>query len=116
MYSLDSDFETARSGFINYGQVVQLVSESSGLSLPPTIIHKCELTSAKIDCQEPVSQLHRVALEFIRPSISIGASSRYFLENDHGKVAIYEAKVGENETVSLPDGCHWTILRNRFQK
>ena len=43
-------------------------------------------------------------------SRSIGVTSRYFLENDHGKVAIYEAKMEELDSVSLPDGCFWTIL------
>jgi len=43
-------------------------------------------------------------------SRSIGETSRYFLENDHGKVAIYEAKMDDVDSVSLPDGCFWTIL------
>ena len=67
MYILEDNFEFAIGGYINYGQTVQFVNQSNGYSLPPVRLHRCELTGAKLNTNDPISQLHRIALELVQP-------------------------------------------------
>ena len=44
LYLLDAEMEYAVGCFINYGHVVQFVDQTSGFTLPPLRIHRCEQT------------------------------------------------------------------------
>ena len=42
LYLLDTELEYAVGGFVNYGNIVQFADQTSGFSLPPCRIHRCE--------------------------------------------------------------------------
>ncbi|XP_061641512.1 recombining binding protein suppressor of hairless-like protein isoform X2 [Phyllopteryx taeniolatus] len=50
-------------GFVCYGSVVQLVCTETGLALPPMVIRKVNKQHVVSCVDEPVSQLHKCALE-----------------------------------------------------
>ena len=95
MYILEDNLDFAVGGYINYGHTVQFVNQANGFALPPIRLHRCELTGdkqiyqtsffarftypinlniilnastgAKLNTNDPISQLHRIALEIIQP-------------------------------------------------
>ena len=49
LYLLDTELEYAVGGFVNYGNIVQFADQTSGFSLPPCRIHRCEQSGKKIN-------------------------------------------------------------------
>ena len=48
LYLLDTELEYAVGGFVNYGNIVQFADQTSGFSLPPCRIHRCEQSGKSI--------------------------------------------------------------------
>ncbi|XP_036273719.1 recombining binding protein suppressor of hairless-like protein isoform X3 [Pipistrellus kuhlii] len=62
-HSSQGDFPP-REGYIRYGSLVRLVCTVTGITLPPMIIRKVAKQCALLDVDEPISQLHKCALQF----------------------------------------------------
>ncbi|XP_061147035.1 recombining binding protein suppressor of hairless-like protein isoform X1 [Syngnathus typhle] len=92
-------------GFVCYGSVVQLVCTESGLTLPPMVIRKVNKQHAVLSVDEPVSQLHKCALEMrhVPPAYLAVADDTVVLHQ-----AMPEAT--QPGRVSLNDGSCWTII------
>ncbi|XP_049590242.1 recombining binding protein suppressor of hairless-like protein isoform X3 [Syngnathus scovelli] len=92
-------------GFVCYGSVVQLVCTESGLTLPPMVIRKVNKQHADLSVDEPVSQLHKCALEMCR------APPAYLAVADDA-VVLHQATPGATQPgrVLLNDGSCWTII------
>ncbi|XP_042366559.1 recombining binding protein suppressor of hairless-like protein [Plectropomus leopardus] len=92
-------------GFICYGYVVQLVCTESGVALPPMVIRKVNKQHAILDVDEPVSQLHKCALQF-----RDDPNTYLCLSND--AIVQYQApsSVRDPSRVVLNDGSCWTII------
>ncbi|KAK2861509.1 hypothetical protein Q5P01_001042 [Channa striata] len=92
-------------GFICYGCVVQLVCTESGVALPPMVIRKVNKQHAILDVDEPVSQLHKCALQFKdKPHVFLCLSSDTIVK--------YQAQPSTRDPgrVVLNDGACWTII------
>ncbi|XP_075869455.1 recombining binding protein suppressor of hairless-like protein [Nelusetta ayraudi] len=92
-------------GFVCYGCVVQLVCTESGLTLPPMVIRKVNKQLAILDVDEPVSQLHKCALQF-RDDLH----SYLCLSGD--TIVRYQAppSMRDSSREVLNDGSCWTII------
>ncbi|KAG8519704.1 Recombining binding protein suppressor of hairless-like protein, partial [Galemys pyrenaicus] len=64
-----------REGYVRYGSLVQLVCTVTGITLPPMVIRKVAKQCALLDVDEPISQLHKCALQF--PGGSSGGGGAY---------------------------------------
>ncbi|XP_061689217.1 recombining binding protein suppressor of hairless-like protein isoform X2 [Syngnathoides biaculeatus] len=92
-------------GFVSYGSVVQLVCTETGLTLPPMVIRKVNKQHAVSCADEPVSQLHKCALE-------MRDSPRAFLAVANDAVVLHRAASGERDAgrALLSDGSCWTVV------
>ncbi|XP_019736641.1 recombining binding protein suppressor of hairless-like protein isoform X2 [Hippocampus comes] len=92
-------------GFICYGSVVQLVCTESGLTLPPMVIRKVNKQHAVLSVDEPVSQLHKCALE-------MRDTPQAFLAVANDAVVLHQATPSTREAgrVLLNDGSCWTVI------
>ncbi|KAM9859252.1 recombining binding protein suppressor of hairless-like protein [Aulostomus maculatus] len=92
-------------GFVCYGCVVQLVCTESGITLPPMVIRKVNKQHAILDVDEPVSQLHKCALEF-------RDSPHAYLCLSNDTIIQYQAASSARDPsrVVLNDGSCWTII------
>ncbi|XP_061641511.1 recombining binding protein suppressor of hairless-like protein isoform X1 [Phyllopteryx taeniolatus] len=92
-------------GFVCYGSVVQLVCTETGLALPPMVIRKVNKQHVVSCVDEPVSQLHKCALE-------MRESPRAFLAVANDAVVLHRAASSEREAgrALLNDGSCWTVI------
>ncbi|XP_077386256.1 recombining binding protein suppressor of hairless-like protein isoform X2 [Festucalex cinctus] len=92
-------------GFVCYGSVVQLVCTESGLALPPMVIRKVTKQHAVLSVDEPVSQLHKCALE-------MRDAPPAFLAVANDAVVLHQATPSGREAgpVPLNDGSCWTVI------
>ncbi|XP_035380001.1 recombining binding protein suppressor of hairless-like protein [Electrophorus electricus] len=99
-----SDYSVCES-YICYGCVVQLVCTDSGVALPPMVIRKVNKQHACLDVDEPVSQLHKCALQF-------RDSKHMYLCLSNEKILQYQASPCPKESSRelLNDGSCWTII------
>nr|XP_061813850.1 recombining binding protein suppressor of hairless-like protein [Nerophis lumbriciformis] len=91
-------------GFVCYGSVVQLVCTESGLTLPPMVIRKVNKQHAILCVDEPVSQLHKCALE-------MRDTPQAFLAVSNDAIVLHQATWSPRESgrVLLNDGSCWTV-------
>ncbi|XP_016891845.1 recombining binding protein suppressor of hairless-like protein [Cynoglossus semilaevis] len=91
--------------FICYGSVVQLVCTESGVALPPMVIRKVNKQQVIMDVDEPVSQLHKCALQFRDDPLTY-----LCLSNDSIIQQQAVSTVRDQSRVVLNDGSCWTII------
>ncbi|XP_054639567.1 recombining binding protein suppressor of hairless-like protein isoform X2 [Dunckerocampus dactyliophorus] len=92
-------------GLVCYGCVVQLVCTESGVTLPPMVIRKVNKQHAILEVDEPVSQLHKCALEFRDTP-----HAYLCLSNDAIVVHQAASSVRDPGRVVLNDGSCWTVI------
>ncbi|KAG7494772.1 recombining binding suppressor of hairless isoform X1 [Solea senegalensis] len=104
-HSADQGDFVLSEGFVCYGCVVQLVCTESGVALPPMVIRKVNKQHAILDVDEPVSQLHKCALQF-----KDNRHAYLCLSNDN--IVQYQAPSSAKDPsrVVLNDGACWTII------
>ncbi|XP_038606446.1 recombining binding protein suppressor of hairless-like protein [Tachyglossus aculeatus] len=97
-----------REGYIRYGSLVQLVCTVTGVTLPPMIIRKVAKQCALLDVDEPISQLHKCALQFP----SGGGEGGLYLCLATEKVVQFQASPCPKEAnrALLNDSSCWTII------
>uniref|UniRef100_A0A8C4QN65 Recombination signal binding protein for immunoglobulin kappa J region-like n=1 Tax=Eptatretus burgeri TaxID=7764 RepID=A0A8C4QN65_EPTBU len=69
--SRESELSTME-GVVRYGATIQLVCTLTGLALPPLVVRRVERGTASLQCTEPVSQLHKVALQVSGKDLYLG--------------------------------------------
>nr|XP_057911550.1 recombining binding protein suppressor of hairless-like protein isoform X3 [Doryrhamphus excisus] len=92
-------------GLVCYGCVVQLVCTESGVTLPPMVIRKVNKQHAILEVDEPVSQLHKCALEF-------RDTPHAYLCLSNDAIVVHQAvcSVKDPSRVVLNDGSCWTVI------
>ncbi|XP_059562934.1 recombining binding protein suppressor of hairless-like protein isoform X2 [Myotis daubentonii] len=98
-----------REGYVRYGSLVQLVCTVTGITLPPMIIRKVAKQCALLDVDEPISQLHKCALQF--PGGPPGGGGTYLCLATE-KVVQFQASPCPKEAnrALLNDSSCWTII------
>ncbi|XP_011921186.1 PREDICTED: recombining binding protein suppressor of hairless-like protein isoform X2 [Cercocebus atys] len=107
-HSSQGDFPP-REGYVRYGSLVQLVCTLTGITLPPMIIRKVAKQCALLDVDEPISQLHKCALQF--PGSPPGGGGTYLCLATE-KVVQFQASPCPKEAnrALLNDSSCWTII------
>ncbi|XP_036273718.1 recombining binding protein suppressor of hairless-like protein isoform X2 [Pipistrellus kuhlii] len=107
-HSSQGDFPP-REGYIRYGSLVRLVCTVTGITLPPMIIRKVAKQCALLDVDEPISQLHKCALQF--PGGPPGGGGTYLCLATE-KVVQFQAAPCPKEAnrALLNDSSCWTII------
>ncbi|XP_066090986.1 recombining binding protein suppressor of hairless-like protein isoform X3 [Saccopteryx bilineata] len=107
-HSSQGDFPP-REGYVRYGSLVQLICTVTGITLPPMIIRKVAKQCALLDVDEPISQLHKCALQF--PGGPPGGGGTYLCLATE-KVVQFQASPCPKEAnrVLLNDSSCWTII------
>uniref|UniRef100_F7FYG2 Recombining binding protein suppressor of hairless-like protein n=1 Tax=Monodelphis domestica TaxID=13616 RepID=F7FYG2_MONDO len=97
-----------REGYVRYGSLVQLVCTVTGITLPPMIIRKVAKQCALLDVDEPISQLHKCALQF--PGGGPGGGTYLCLAME--KIVQFQASPCPKEAnrALLNDSSCWTII------
>ncbi|CAF3289156.1 unnamed protein product [Rotaria socialis] len=105
--SIESNQFLVKEGFIQYGSTIKLVCAVTHQSLPSLIIRKVEKNRVLIDCDEPVSQLHKCAFEFKNHP-----SNYIYLSLVNERIVAVAGKVCTNERfrVDINDAACWTII------
>ncbi|XP_077807982.1 recombining binding protein suppressor of hairless-like protein isoform X5 [Macaca mulatta] len=107
-HSSQGDFPP-REGYVRYGSLVRLVCTLTGITLPPMIIRKVAKQCALLDVDEPISQLHKCALQF--PGSPPGGGGTYLCLATE-KVVQFQASPCPKEAnrALLNDSSCWTII------
>lgn len=82
---------------------VILQSTLTGLTSPSLVIHKVEKSDNVVHCDEPISQLHKVALY-------VKGTDRSYLSATDNAVTMEKSTMSASNEESLSDTASWTIV------
>lgn len=109
LYLLDDDESesedfSVKDGYVHYGSTVKLVCSVTGMALPRLIIRKVDRTTALLEADDPVSQLHKCAF--------------YMKDTDNMYLCLSQEKIIQCQGTPskdpskevITDGACWTII------